>query len=961
MDYVNIKGETEADINTLGNTDANEHIRGRKGDDVINGGGGDDIVEGNQGDDILNGGAGDDTLFGGVGNDTLTGGEGADEFAMRITYGGNNTITDFNLGEDTLSFFLDRKHFILENGYTRNEDHAKNVDDKLAGKVDKLYKRFYEEKSSKGEESDVGDDGLSKADAFVARALADETTVFEKGDDLVITFFADEDCKGTTITLQGLANDPQIVRIFQTNVGSTEQSSTILEMLMTGKILGTSADDEITGTDGDDHIEGRGGDDQFKGYGDKSLGNDTLDGGEGFDTANYWYQPGHIHASVDANGDIVVEQFLSSREHSIEEEGADDSVPEYTDTLVSVEKIVGTRGEDQYDFSELGDLGNGKGITITDNSEQASNDFAIGSDFDDNINLMHGDDIIYGGKGSDALRVTLGNNEIYGEEGDDHITGGNHSDYLDGGEGNDYIVGGNYYGDGSEERDDTLIGGAGEDTLRGGGGNDYFKTDGRGSVEDDYVDGGSGYDILFYNDHLVNGLGTSAALNMIATNNNTLSIQAVDNSSGPAELLSTDTVKNVEEIQGTRGDDVGDFSALGYGIVYNDKWTDAGDETMKGSDYDDTFNLMWGNDTAHGGKGNDTIKASGGNNTFYGEDGNDTLNGGNHSDYLDGGDGDDYLVGGHYYGDGSEERDDTLIGGAGKDTLRAGGGNDYIKADGRGSVEDDVVDGGSGYDILFYNDHLVNGLGTNAALNMVATNGTTIAIEAVNNSEGVEPSASVLSTDTVKNVEEIQGTRGDDEGDFSALGYGIVYNDKWTDAGDETMKGSDYDDTFNVMWGNDTAHGGKGNDTIKASGGENYFYGEDGNDTLNGGNHSDYLDGGEGDDYLVGGNYYGDGSEEVHDTLIGGEGNDTLRGSGGNDLLNGGAGNDIINGGKGDADTVIYANDVTITGMSVAKNGVYTIETNVAGTDTVEGVEFIKIGDNSPIDLHGYYETFTDS
>lgn len=820
MDYVNIKGTSDVDELGNTNTNTNEHIMGRKGDDVINGGGGNDIVEGNQGDDTLNGGAGDDTLFGGVGNDTLTGGEGADEFAMRITYGGKNTITDFNLGEDTLSFFLDRKHFILENDLTRSANHEATVDGKLATKVDKLYERFYEEASS-----DVGDDGQSKADAFVARAIAEETSVDTDGNDLVITFFEDEGSKGTEITLKGLATNAQIERVFNTGVSTEEQNTTILEMLMTGKILGTSVDDEITGTDGDDYIEGRGGDDQFKGYGDKSLGNDTLDGGEGFDTANYWYQPGHIHASADDDGSIKVEQILGSREHS------NTDVADYTDTLMSVEKIVGTRGDDQYDFSELG-----YGITISDNSEQASNDFAIGSDYDDNINLLHGDDIIYGGKGNDTLKVTLGNNKIYGEDGDDHINGGNHSDYLDGGAGNDYIVGGNYYGDGSEERDDTLIGGAGEDTLRGGGGNDYFKTDGRGSVEDDYVDGGSGYDILFYNDHLVNGLGTNAALNMVATNNNTLSIQAVDNSSGSAELLSTDTVKNVEEIQGTRGDDVGDFSALGYGIVYNDKWTDAGDEIMKGSDYDDTFNLMWGNDTAHGGKGNDTIKASGGNNSFYGEDGNDTLNGGNHSDYLDGGDGDDYLVGGHYYGDGSEEVHDTLIGGEGNDTLRGSGGNDVLKGGngedkiygGKGNDEiladqyapghlrsvhsDDYIDGGEGIDSLYYSDNIDGG----THLEVSVENGSTFTVHSMNGDQ-------LLATDTVKNVEVLTGTRGDDILDFSGLGHGITYNDKWTGAGEEVITGTGHDDVINVM---------HGDDRVIASGGQDYVDGGHGTDTL---------------------------------------------------------------------------------------------------------------------------------
>ncbi|WP_295894571.1 calcium-binding protein [uncultured Vibrio sp.] len=611
----------DSEDNHVFGTTVDQRIIAKAGNDHIIGGGGDDVLEGNRGDDTLKGGADEDLLFGGVGNDRLIGGSEADTFSMRITHGGENTITDFELGSDTLQFVLDRKHFLLENDLTKNDRHEGRVDDKLDSKVDKLDNRFFGEDFEYAE----GATGEDKADTFVQAAIDNKLDISIDGDALVLTFFGSENdlgggSKGTTIRLNNLADNEHIQRILNSSDDADTQQDSIIEMLTTGTIIGTGDNDEITGSDGDDHIKALGGDDHFKGYGDKSLGNDTLDGGEGFDTANYWYQQGHIDAFVDENGNISVEQITNSRLHSEGEEA------EFTDTLIDVEKIVGTRGEDQYDFSNLSDMGDGKGITITDNSEQASNDLAIGSDFDDDINLLHGDDIIYGGKGTDTLKVTLGNNQIFGEEGDDRITGGNHEDILDGGEGNDYIVAGNYYA--SHDTDttdlhDTLIGGNGNDTLRGSNGNDLLQG-GNGEdeiyagggddeiqadqyspahkalyLEDDIVDGGDGVDSLWYNDTYKN----ADHLNVETKNGTTFTVEGVKD----GNVTSTDTVSNVEILFGTRGDDVIDFSGLGHGMTYNDKWTGAGEDKVTGTDYDDVINVMNGDDTIIGSGGNDTI------------------------------------------------------------------------------------------------------------------------------------------------------------------------------------------------------------------------------------------------------------------------------------------------------------------------------------------------------------------
>ncbi len=101
-----------------------------------------------------------------------------------------------------------------------------------------------------------------------------------------------------------------------------------------------------------------------------------------------------------------------------------------------------------------------------------------------------------------------------------------------------------------------------------------------------------------------------------------------------------------------------------------------------------------------------------------------------------------------------------------------------------------------------------------------------------------------------------------------AMGKGIVAL-----SGNDSLTGTNNDDTFS---------GNQGADTLNGLGG---------NDILLGGKGSDSLDGGAGNDFLSGNN--------DNDTLIGGDGNDVIRGGKGNDTLNGGAGNDILIGDHG--------------------------------------------------------------
>ncbi len=103
------------------------------------------------------------------------------------------------------------------------------------------------------------------------------------------------------------------------------------------------------------------------------------------------------------------------------------------------------------------------------------------------------------------------------------------------------------------------------------------------------------------------------------------------------------------------------------------------------------------------------------------------------------------------------------------------------------------------------------------------------------------------------------------------------------------------DETLNVLLvggqGDDTITGTNGDDTINAGEGNNQVFGLAGKDTITAGSGDDQIDGGSGDDIIWAGS--GD------DRIFGGAGNDILAGEGSDDRIEGGNGNDTLIGGAG--------------------------------------------------------------
>ena len=253
-------------------------------------------------------------------------------------------------------------------------------------------------------------------------------------------------------------------------------------------LIGTELDDTLVGAEGNDWLEGLAGNDTLIG----NEGDDTLDGGDDTDAADY----------SSSSSSVMVHLVL----------GTATGAASGTDTLVSIENIVGSNFDDlligdaaanaifgldgnDWLIGGLGDdiLDGGAGLDTADYSgagAAVSVDLSAGSA----SGAATGTDVlvaiknVFGSAFDDSLIGNTDANTLWGYLGNDTLDGGDGNDLLLGGPGNDFLAGqgGNdsLFGDDS---DDTLTGGDGDDTLDGGNGHDSLA-------------GGAGNDTYFIND-----------------------------------------------------------------------------------------------------------------------------------------------------------------------------------------------------------------------------------------------------------------------------------------------------------------------------------------------------------------------------------------------------------------------------------------------------------------------------
>ena len=492
---------------------------------------------------------------------------------------------------------------------------------------------------------------------------------------------------------------------------------------------GNDGDDELRGGLGQDVVLGSDGDDRLYGNDLHNVDDDAMDrlhGGIGFD--RYHVGDGDVIVDSDGHGEILVgaahanmngtyAQVADGVYRSAElnaalyvQPGMATLVAFGMPTPVRVH-IAAPAGWNSGDLGIVLVDGSGAGESVTRLTGSADADrlvagtALIGSDGDDYVDALAGDDDLFGGRGfgpwgQDVLIGGLGDDYLDSatplDLGDADESADEAGDILDGGPGRDVAVG--------NGGDDVVLGGAGDDFLSGRGGRDLID----GGVGDDVLAGGAGADTLFGGpggDYLFGDFEVWArpARNWSVTPVFDVGGRLIDVTLSDVYLGHNPPAAAADTLFGGAGDDFLNggngndrlHGEAGLDTVFGWRGDDlldggAGDDFL----YGDSFGLLAaefdGHDTLLGGSGDDGLWGEGGNDRIEGGDGDDNLDGGAGDDVLDGGPDDDRLDGG--------AGNDILYPGTGQDGLQGGAGNDrfvYRAGDGH-----DVIADSSGYDLV---------------------------------------------------------------------------------------------------------------------------------------------------------------------------------------------------------------------------------------------------------------------
>jgi Ca2+-binding RTX toxin-like protein len=307
-----------------------------------------------------------------------------------------------------------------------------------------------------------------------------------------------------------------------------------------------------------------------------------------------------------------------------------------------------------------------------------ANEHILGNGGGDNINGGGGSDIIEGGAAGDNLHGGAGNdyieggaagNSMFGDSGNDTLgysqatsgvvlslvsgngSGGAQGDHFSGFEN---VVGSNFNDTiTGNDAANILAGLAGNDILNGGKGDDILI----GGAGADALNGGNGFDTADYS--------TSAApIRLI-----------LGGSASTGGDAAGDTFISIENFVGTAGADVfdGSTSLTGFSVDGG-----GGNDTLTGSNGDDTEDDGDGDDLMSGGGGNDTLSDGAGNDTVFGGAGNDLFILGTGTNFVSGDEDNDTFA---FFNDtlagGSGDRNNptnlgSINGGEGDNTLNFG-------------------------------------------------------------------------------------------------------------------------------------------------------------------------------------------------------------------------------------------------------------------------------------------------
>jgi len=369
---------------------------------------------------------------------------------------------------------------------------------------------------------------------------------------------------GAGLNKAGYMGDPSGVVVWLAAKGATSAPTAVLTDVLQASYTGVAKDGwgdidqlvNIQGAEGsayDDILIGN----ELSNRLDGRAGNDSLDGGAGFDWAEYNNSPAGV--TVD----------LSSLAASNDGWGGNDR-------LVGIEAIQGSTFAD------------------TISGDTAANQLD-GLDGNDTLSGADGNDTLNGGLGNDSLDGGTGDDVVSGNDGDDIIKGGQGRDYLLGGAGNDSLVlsPSGTWSKSYRAQSDFLVAASVQSTankLVALTGMNRFETVSNGGDGTDTVSLTSGNDALFVDDAF-SQLNAQAAAEV----GRLVAIESIDAGAGD-DLIDLTTIK---------------FALAGFSVLGG-----AGNDTIWGGQGADAINGGDGNDVLLGGAGSDTLTGGAGSDVF---------------------------------------------------------------------------------------------------------------------------------------------------------------------------------------------------------------------------------------------------------------------------------------------------------------------------------------------------------
>jgi uncharacterized delta-60 repeat protein len=874
-----------------------ENIGGSAFNDSITGDAGANFISGGAGNDTLLGGAGSDGFDGGAGNDSIDGGAITD----RVNYTDLNSVTyansaagiNLNLatgivldglgGTDTLANI----DFVTGSGFNdtlvgsatanlfEQFDGGAGNDTIDGGAIDPVTQANSNRVSYQNAGSAVsvdlgagtaagastGNDTLININHVRGSNYADtltgsDTTVFTEqfegraGNDTI-------DGKGGFDLVRYDSATSAVNVNLSTDIASDGLGGTDTLLNIEG-VRGSNFDDTITGGNAANGSGALDGFEFFIGNG----GNDTIDGGAGYDRVDYSTSTAGANVTLGGTGNGTAQDGLGG-----------------TDTLINIEAVRGSAFNDtltgsdsaafeSFEGREGNDIIDGKGGI--DRADYKNVPAGV------NVNLA-GNTAANDGYGTVDTLLNIEN--VRGSAFNDVIAGNAGANLLEGLAGNDSIAAG--------DGDDTIDAGTGADSVDGGNGTDTLKLQG---AQADYVVGRTATDTI-----LTDG----------ATGEN-ITVRGVEN------FQFTDGTKTLADVQ---GNSLSDFADNYVGT--------AGDDLIDGKGGDDTLSGMAGNDTIIGGTGNDLMIGGTGNDVYTADNANDSIfeNDGEGTDRVNisfaavgafnmntnapgvenatvtgtlavnvTGNGLDNLIAGNSAANAltGGAGNDTLDGGAGNDTLAGGAGDDTYVIDLATDVVNETVSGSGGTDTvkLMFASAGTYTLGAGVE-NAFIGNGTLVTINGndlnnvITGNAGANSLVGGLGDDTLAGGtatglgDTLDGGAGTNDTVNMLAAFSADYvvtrvsstdtkivnpvtgeivtlrNVEAVHFADNTVK------TMSDLWGNnasalnDSLIGTSGDDTMNGLAGNDTLLGLEGNDTLIGGIGIDSLVGGLGDDVYV--------------------------------------------------------------------------------------------------------------